>query len=46
MLIAYVKSFSIKVWWEGADFFPLCGIEIGGWSGQQFGGNEVFIVQV
>ena len=27
-------------------FFPLCGIEIGGWSGQQFGGNEVFIVQV
>ena len=33
MLIAYVKSFSIKVWWEGADFFPCVVLKLGGGVG-------------
>ena len=33
VLIAYVKSFSIKVWWEGADFFLCAVLKLGGGVG-------------
>ena len=29
VLIAYVKRFSIKVWWEGADFYPCAVLKLG-----------------